>query len=549
MGVYQFFIMFVILTLSPALRSETVSRSVAETVDIGEPVVKFGAVLYDAINEEGLEQTLPNNRMKRVKLSDVRYFDILNRNREYRRQIVSPSQLPRQPKERWEKVKGTENEYKNTPSDDSGFVSKVPSSVQNTEELDVQPQIPNEEDRKSAKQLYYYGPEFLKLLGLSYTSDGSVKKDFKIPASLLRGRSIDEIMAVQNLENKVNNTNESTGGSFLSSVANAAGSQIGAALANNLLGQPTIHNSPIQNPNLSNKFPPQYLGAYPHTLDNDYDYNDDTGYTEKEDADDKEDGEKADDEEGISDNNTKKKKKKMPTKRRPNGRPPYYGQSSYPSYALPYSPYAGVQPTSPVSAGLNNQYQQHVIGNRPVIGSGLAQGQFGIGGSPGITYAGEQALSSVGSAYHQTYPSAQFPGQGISPHASPITSGYGNSGFTSPVISSFNQHGYSSPAPLSTSSYTNSGISSGYGNTGFTAPVSSNFNQPGYSSPSPHLTSSYTNSGFSSNYPSSSGYTPVTNAGSYYGSPYGRVLLDVPEARKKGSTVGKVVGGALAAGN
>ena len=206
MGVYQSFIIFVILTLSPALRSETVSSSVAETVDIGDPVVKFGAVLYDPINEEDLEQTLPNNRLKRVKLSDVRYFDILNRNREYRRQIVSPSQLPRQPKERWEKVKGTENEYKNTPSDDSGFVSKVPSSVQNTEELDVQPQIPNEEDRKSAKQLYYYGPEFLKLLGLSYTSDGSVKKDFKIPASLLRGRSIDEIMAVQNLENKVNNT-------------------------------------------------------------------------------------------------------------------------------------------------------------------------------------------------------------------------------------------------------------------------------------------------------------------------------------------------------
>jgi hypothetical protein len=435
-------------------------------------------------------------------LSDVRIFDILNRNREYRRQMVTGQQLPRQPKERWEQVKSTENDNTKLLSDDSEFESKV----QNTKELEFHPQTPNEKARKRAKQLYYYGPEFLKLLGLSYTSNGSFKKDLKNPTSLLRGRSIDEIIALDNRENKENNTSESTGGSFFSSVASAAGTQIGAVLASNLLGQPALLNTPIQNPNLSNKYPPNYLQGYPqtpHTPDNDYNYNDETGYNEEEDHDDKEDGGKTDVEEGMSDT-TK-------TKRRPNKRPPYYGQPSYPSYALPYSPYAVAHPISHISAGLNNPYQQQVVGSRPSIGYGLSQGQFGIGGRPGIAYAGEPAVSSVGGAYHQTYTSAQFSGYGNSHHAAPVTSGYGNPGFTSPVTSSFNQPGYSSPAPLSTSSYTNSG--------------------------------------FASNYPSSSAYTPGSFAGSYYGRPYGRVLLDVPEGRRKDSNVGKLVGGALAAGN
>ena len=87
---------------SVCLNAEEISESLRKSIDMKNLAdKKFGKVLYRAINEEGLNNTTSKNKLKRVKLSDVPYFDILNRNRDFRRQIINPSQLPRQPKGKW----------------------------------------------------------------------------------------------------------------------------------------------------------------------------------------------------------------------------------------------------------------------------------------------------------------------------------------------------------------------------------------------------------------------------------------------------------------
>ena len=493
-----FFILALLLSFSKA--EENVKVSLKSSTEVNNTETKFGLrnYLYKAINKHRVDDGMSKNRRNRVKLSDVPYFDILNKNREYRRQIISPSQLPRQPKERWEQVEGAtrRNEdgmsealsvkkAKDKRMDDDTFQLLGSKSAASITSLETKERTKNK-SMKRAKQLYYYGPEFLELLGISYLSNKPSNKDIFKPTILSKRRSIEEIPERKERGKKDNDTSDATEGNFLSSVANAAGSQIGVALASNILGHPSNLNPPIRNSNIKNKYHPNHLGGYPPYPGHGYDYDYDQDY-----YDDDEDG---DNEKKVNDKKEPikdKKKKRKKKKRHPNTRPSRYGQSPYAQYPSPYAPYPGAYHPSQISSGLINSYPQQFVGGRPGVGSGIAQpstGRPGIGS--GITqgapnFGNRPGIGSgVTQGYHQTYPST-FSGSGI--NVSPAISTYGNSGF--------------------------------------------------------HAA-----------YPSGSGVTTGTyydfTTGTYHGSPYGRsVLVGFPEARKKGVTVGKVVGGALAAGN
>merc|ERR1712109_29130 len=134
----------------------------------------------------------------------------------------------------------------------------------------------NDKSVKRAKQLHYYGPEFLKLLGISYMPQSKSRKDFDNENKFAQSRSLSGIRSKEAETMKDDDTTEkpeSIKDSFLSSLANAAGSQLGVSLASNGLGRPQVPSHPIQSL-------PTHNGNLQNSHDNNYDYNDDEDYDE-----------------------------------------------------------------------------------------------------------------------------------------------------------------------------------------------------------------------------------------------------------------------------
>ena len=181
--IWSYCICFLVLSSLAVSNQEKTSSPLLELAE--KTKSNFGDVIYKALNEDRLKNGKINEKPKRVRMSDVPYFDILNRNREFRRQIISPSQLPRQPKERWEQRKVAEPKY------------STEKSIFEHEEPDA-----NNKSVKRAKQLHYYGPEFLKLLGISYLSKTIPEKDIENLNGLMRSRSLKETKLEQSIEKK-----------------------------------------------------------------------------------------------------------------------------------------------------------------------------------------------------------------------------------------------------------------------------------------------------------------------------------------------------------
>ena len=556
-------LLFILLSSSSAEASSNEKNFSNPLIEIAEePKAKFGDLIYKALNEKGLNKETSNKKPKRVRMSDVPYFDILNRNREFRRQIISPGQLPRQPKERWKQGKGT-----NTKLSDQKFFDSIPIK---SHQVEYDETAANSGSKKRAKQLHYYGPEFLKLLGLSYASKLQHDKGADDVLRLTKSRSLKEIKMEENANKKHNKTTEagdSIKDTFLSSVANVAGSQLGVALASNVLGQPPI---PQSLPSIPSR--PSQHGSFPNYPNNDHDYNDEQEYNV----------DKAGDDNGENKNGDKMKKNKK-KKIRPNKGPNRFSQPAYSPYSNPYSPYSGghhpglvssgliglyqqqpglvpsglidpyQQQQSLVSTGFIDPYQQQLVGNGPGLQSNFVPGGLGYPGSIGSISGITHVPSNAGNLYQQPFPPS-YSNSGF-PSSRPITaptisnSGYASSvPVTTPTLSS---SGVPSSASISTPTFSNSGFpssgSSTFSNSGLPSSASSSFSNSGFPS---SASSSYSNSGFPSNYPLGHGYTQNAFAVPYYGNTHGRTEIAAPESRKKGSTsVKKVVGGALAAGN
>ena len=529
---YSIIYFIALLLVSAGANDTNNGQNSTMELDESKNAETFGTRFFKAEKRRNLEERTPIKKRPRIRLSDVPYFDILSRNRDYRRKIINPSQLPRQPKERrmhpqfdsgnkttstivseekyqLTNIKSLDRELKQNDNNNNKYFNDYTLDVTNNAQLierpvRLNPSVPNitetkitnstssksnKSSKKKAKQLYYYGPEFLKLLGISYNSDTVRNDGTARTTSLKEDRSSDENDLSDGDEKKSNNTSSTSTNSFLSSIANAAGSQIGVALASNVLGRPPISgalNENNQRPQVINKYHPQYLGGYPTFSGYDYDYGDDQDYDHNDDSNDD-----IEDEKEVDAGKTKKKKKK---KRRPHKRPSRYGHPSYNPYVAPYSQYTPSYSTNPYLSGINQYQQQPLFGSRPGIGPGLAQSSYYLNGRPGIGSSISHGLS---------YPGGR-PGIG-----SGITQG------SAPLL---NTHHLAYP-----STYSGNGV-----------------NIP---------TSNYAPSGFASSYPSGLGYTNSIKTPYYSGLGYGRIALgDTLQARKKGVTVGKVVGGALAAG-
>ena len=523
----HFTCLFILFSLSAGFSSkETITNPLIEIAE--EPKAKFGDLIYKALNEDGLNKGPSNKKTKRVRMSDVPYFDILNKNREFRRQIISPGQLPRQPKERWEQGRGTKT---------LSGQKYVDSMSIKSHQVDYDGTDANGGSSKQAKQLHYYGPEFLKLLGLSYESKTQHDKGIDEMIRLTKSRSLKEMSTEETIKKKDNKTTEtadSVKDTFLSSVANAASSQLGVSLASNILGHPPIPS------------PPSPHDSFPHYPNDDDNYNDDKENNKHETKDDKRGT--------IKDNKTKKKKNKG----RPNQGHNRFSQPAYSPYSLSYTPYSGGQHPGLVSSGLIDPYQHQLVGQGPNLPSNFVPVAHGYPGSIGSISDMTHVPFNTGNLYEHPYPQS-YSSSGFPSAASTTTPTFSNSGYSSLVpitTTTLGNSGFPSSASISTPTFGNSGYTSSVpnttptlGNSGFpssafvSTPTFSNSGFPSSSS------SAFSNSGFSSSYPIGHGYTPNAFSVPYYGSPHGRTETATPESRKKGSTsVKKVVGGALAAG-
>ena len=449
------------ILLSPIfLNAEEISESLRKSIDIKKRADKqFGKVLYRAINEEGLNNTTSKNKRKRVKLSDVPYFDILNRNRDFRRQIINPSQLPRQPKGKWGHFEIDRDNKKLSPK-----VSR--EWIQNNNDFDQKRKYTGTDERlaeetsssnveeaddpsmKRLGQLQPYGPELYKLLDIQYPSDKTDDNYHPTYQTYSYGRSLDESVIKEEIKKEENDTKEPEEQGFVESLANTAGPTIGAAFSSHIFGQAPHSNLQTQTPSTQDRYSqPIPLGAFPpYPLEE----NENLNY-----------------------------------------------QPPYSSHANHFGIHGGIPP-QPNYSGSSNTYPQPAYEQyqHPASTSFI----YNIDTRPGYGVIGplgpplDLSIDSLGPPLDLR-------------DTQPIIA----SGVTQ-KFSSFGDDYYpSSPSPYYVSSQGISSIIPQYGN---------RVNTQNYAA-----------------------------GGSYYGNPYGRNSLKFPEARKKGVTVGKVVGGALAAGN
>ena len=448
------------ILLSPIfLNAEEISESLRKSIDIKNKADKqFGKVLYRAINEEGLNNTTSRNKRKRVKLSDVPYFDILNRNRDFRRQIINPSQLPRQPKGKWGHFERNRDIKKLSPKVSREWIGNKNDFDQKIKYVDIDERLDEETssayikkaDDASMKrlgQLQPYGPELYKLLDIRYPYDKTDDKYHPTYQTYSYGRSLDESVIKEEIKKEENDTKEPEEQGFVESLANTVGPTIGAALSSHISGQAPNSNLQTQTPNTQDRYSqPIPLGGFPpYPLDENAHLND---------------------------------------------------QPLYFSHANPYGIHGGI-PTRPNYPGSANTYPQPAY---------------------------EQYQHPASTTW--IYNIDSRPGYGtIGPLGPPLDLSIDSLGppldlrDTQPVIAS----GVTQRFPS-------------FGDNYYT------------SSPSPYYVSTQ---GISSIMPQHGNRVSTQNyaaGGSYYGIPYSRNSLEFPEARKKGVTVGKVVGGALAAG-
>ena len=437
------------------LNAEEISESLRKSIDMKNLAdKKFGKVLYRAINEEGLNDTRSKNKRKRVKLSDVPYFDILNRNRDFRRQIINPSQLPRQPKEKWGHFERNNGNKKMSP--------KVPRQLKGAkDDLDQKRKIKAIDKRlveetsnsnlekadaaslKKFRQLQPYGPELLEALGIEYFSDRTYDRYHPAYPTYSHGRSLDKNVIKEAIKNKENDAKkpelegaEEQG--IIDSLASTAGPTIADALSSNIFGKAPNSNLQTQPINTQDRYS-QPIPPYP-----------------------------VEENDNLND------------------------QLLYNSHANHYGIHGGIpmQPYYPSSANTYQQTYQHPASTSFIYNIDSRPG-YGIIGPLGPPL--DLSIDTLG-------PPLDLRG-------------------TQPVIAS--------------------GVTQKFSSFG-------EYNYP--SSPSPYYVS---NQGISSIIPNHGNRVNTQNyaaGGSYYGIPYGRNSLEFPEARKKGVTVGKVVGGALAAG-
>ena len=263
---------------SVRLNAEEISESLRKLIDMKNLAdKKFGKVLYRAINEEGLNDTRSKNKRKRVKLSDVPYFDILNRNRDFRRQIINPSQLPRQPKEKWghfernagnkklspkipRQLKGTKGDFDRkhkVKAIDERLVGATSSS--NLEKV-------NAASMKKFRHLQPYGPELLEALGIHYRT---YDKNHPTYPTYSHGRSLDKTLIKEAIEKKENDAKEPAPEveeeqGHMESLANTADSTIEAALSSNSFGHAPHSNLQTKISNTQDRYSqPIPLGAFP----------------------------------------------------------------------------------------------------------------------------------------------------------------------------------------------------------------------------------------------------------------------------------------------
>ena len=449
------FLMGLTLLSSVCLNAEEISESLRKSIDMKNLAdKKFGKMLYRAINEEGLNNTRSKNKRKRVKLSDVPYFDILNRNRDFRRQIINPSQLPRQPKEKWghfERNNGNKQLSPKVPrqlkeaKDDFDQKHKVKATderlVEETSSSNVEKV--DSTSMKKFRQLQPYGPKLLEALGIHYRTYDRYHPTYP---TYSHGRSLDKTVIKEAIKNKENDTKEPEQDGeeeqgHMESMATTADSTIDAALSSNSFGHAPHSNLQTKISNTQDRYsqPIPLNGFPPYPVDEIENLND---------------------------------------------QPPYI------SHANHYGIHGGIPA---------HQYQQ---------------------------YQPQQYQEPASTTW--IYNIDSRPGYGtIGPLGPPLDLSIGPLGppldlrDTQPVIAS-------------------SGVTQKF----------SSFGENYYpSSPSPYYVSSQ---GISSIIPQHGNRVNTQNyvvGGSYYGIPYSRNSLTFPEARKKGVTVGKVVGGALAAGN
>ena len=441
------------LTILPSgcLNADEISESLRKSIDIKNIADKqFGKVLYRAINEEGLDGTRSKNKRKRVRISDVPYFDILNRNRDFRRQIINPSQLPRQPKEKWGHFERNKSNEKLSPKvpqkligakDDFNHKRKVKAIDERLVEETSSSNL-GKADAASMKkfgQLQPYGPELLEALGINYRTYDRYHPTYP---TYSHGRSLDKDVIKEAIENEENDAKEpepevEEEQGIIDSLASTVGSTSGAALSSESTGHPPHPNIQTKISNTQDRYsqPIPLVGFQPYPIQE--------------------------------------------------------NQAPYGPHADPYGIHGGIpmQPYFSGSANTNEQYHQpasntwiYSLNKRPGFGTigplgpplDLSIDSLGPpldlrDTQPVIASGVTQRFPSFGDNYYTSSPSQYYvSGQGIS--------------------SIIPQHGNR----VNTQNY----VSGGY----------------------------------------------------YYGIPYSRNSLEFPEARKKGVTVGKVVGGALAAG-
>ena len=414
--IMSYCICFFVLSSLAVSNQENISNPV---LDLEEKTKSnFGDVIYKALNEDGLNERKINEKPKRVRMTDVPYFDILNRNREFRRQIISPSQLPRQPKERWEQRKVAKQQYS---TDKSIFEHEKQDESNNSV--------------KRAKQLHYYGPEFLKLLGISYLSKTIPEKDVENENGLMSSRSLKEIKLEESSENREDEKTEAPELSVPSPV-------------------PISTSNPIQ--------------------------------SENNDEEKSEDGKK----------NNKKKTKEKETNQS-NTEANRYSYPAFAQYTHPYSLYSSGHHPGLVSSGIINPYQQQLVGVGPTIQNTFVPGVIGTTGNIGSVSGVTHVPVNPGNSYQQTYPlsynnyghhssnlvtSPTFGTVGFASSAAISGPGLGNSGFPNSQSIATPHIGNSGFSNSASSTYSNSGISSSsypIGN-GFT---SNAFSVPYYSNP------------------------------------------------------------------
>lgn len=372
-------------------------KSSNPTLELAEQLKSnFGDVIYKALNEDGLKNDKIIEKPKRVRMSDVPYFDILNRNREFRRKIISPSQLPRQPKERWEQKKVAKPKYS---AEKSTFAHEEPDASNKSE--------------KRAKQLHYYGPEFLKLLGISYLSKTLPEKDIENENGWMSSRSLKDIELEESNEKKEDEKTEA--------------------------------------PELSDPIPVPISTSNPDQSDNN------------------------DDEKSGDGKKNDKKKMKGKKKNQSNTEANRYSQPAFAQYTHPYSLYSSGHHPGLVSSGIINPYQQQLVGVGPTIQSTFVPGVIGTNGNIGSVSGVTHVAVNPGNSYQLTYPlsynnyghhssnlitNPTFGAVGFASSASISGAALGNTGFPNSQSIATPHIGNSGFSNIASSTYSNSGFSS-----------------------------------------------------------------------------------------